>query len=109
MISQPALEFLELLREHLVGGEESTQLNKGANDTPIATARREFKTFAAWIAPCSVNAQGNLRLPPRPDFDIAICDIKGASSGARTRSRKSEGKRSMFRLTASLRRPVLTP
>jgi hypothetical protein len=28
--------------------------------------------------PCSVNAQGSLRRPPRPPFDIAFCDVIGS-------------------------------
>jgi hypothetical protein len=45
-----------------------------------APARGLFNTIAAMMAPCSVKANGNARLPPRPIFDIAICDVKARSS-----------------------------
>lgn len=75
----------------------------------ISTARGEFRTVAAMSAPCSVNANGNLRRPPRPVFDVAICDIKVAYSGSSSRNMKSAGKRSALRRTCSFRRRVSTP
>jgi hypothetical protein len=49
-------------------------------NTLICSARGLFKTLAAWIAPCSVKAQGCFRRPPWPELDIAICDIKSRNS-----------------------------
>jgi hypothetical protein len=40
-----------------------------------ATARGLLRMLAACSAPCSVNACGSRRRPPRPAFDIAHCDI----------------------------------
>jgi hypothetical protein len=40
------------------------------------TARSLFKTLDSIATPCSVKTKGIVRLPPRPLFDIAICDIK---------------------------------
>jgi hypothetical protein len=63
----------------------------------ICTARSLFSMFAAMIAPCSVKAKGSVRLPPRPFFDIAICDVKASCSSLVSRNRKSSGKRFRFR------------
>src|ERR1035437_2442272 len=42
----------------------------------MATARALLRMLAAMRAPCSVKANGRVRRPPRPVFDIAICDVK---------------------------------
>ena len=43
-------------------------------------AASELRIVAAIATPCSVKAYGRFRVPPRPAFDIAICDIKATSS-----------------------------
>jgi len=43
-------------------------------------ARGLFRIVASITAPCSVNAWGRYRGPPRPRFEVAICDLKRASS-----------------------------
>ena len=94
----------------------------------IWTARELLSTVAAINAPCSVKAQGkeaNGRLrdviaicddigtsissSATSDLDIANCDIKRAYSSRVSWNRKSGGKRSVFRLIASLKRKVGTP
>lgn len=77
--------------------------------TETSTARGELSTVAAIRAPCSVKASGSLRRPPRPWFDVAICDIKSAYSADVSWNMKSAGKRSAFRRTCSLSRRVSTP
>jgi hypothetical protein len=57
-----------------------------------------IQQIAAIIAPCSVKAYGNDRLPPRP-FEITICDLKESNSDLVNWNRKSGGKRFMLRLT----------
>ena len=43
----------------------------------VAAAMRE----AAWMAPCSVNANGSLRRPPWGlELEVAFCDIKFTNS-----------------------------
>src|SRR5262245_26685457 len=50
--------------------------------------------------PCSANASGGYRPPPRPDFEITDCDLKRANSSFVSANMKSEGNRFMFLRTA---------
>ncbi len=77
--------------------------------TDTSTARGVFSTVAAIKAPYSVNASGNLRRPPRPRFDVAICDIKLEYSSGESWNMNSAGKRPLLRRTCSFRRRVSTP
>ena len=51
----------------------------------------DLKILAAITVPCSVNAYGRVRRPPRPDFDIANCDVKVAVSSRVSWNMKSSG------------------
>jgi len=58
-----------------------------------ATATGVFKMLAAMTAPCSVKAIGNVRRPPRPPFEVAICNFKAASSDSvRPQPRNERGR-----------------
>lgn len=60
--------------------------------------------------PCSVNAYGDTRLPPRPlGFEITSCDCKAAISCAVRRYTKSAGNLLRFRFTAWFSRLVVVP
>jgi hypothetical protein len=59
----------------------------------IWTARGLLRTVAAMTAPCSVKAVGKYRLPPRPGFEVAICNLKRLASSAFNWNRKSAGNR----------------
>ncbi len=85
------------------------RMNARTTSTLIVTARGEFRTFAAITTPCSVRTNGNLRLPPRPFFDVAICDIKDSTSPLLRTNAKSSGNLSRFRRICSFRRLVETP
>src|SRR4030066_830346 len=69
----------------------------------------DLKILAAITVPCSVNAYGRVRRPPRLDFDIAICDVKQVASSPVSWNIKSSGNRLRLGLTASLKRKVGTP
>jgi len=51
---EPGFEFIETLGELLVRGKELAQAR--TISMPMALVRGDFRTLAAWIAPCSVNA-----------------------------------------------------
>ena len=71
---------------------------KAASKRAIAAfAEWMFKTIAAIIAPCSVNTCGKCLLPPRPTFDLAICEVKDSVSSTVSRKTKSGGNRWRFR------------
>jgi len=55
-----------------------TNVRTTKTDTSIAQA--EWSIAAAMMTPCSVKTRSRLRLPPRPGFEVAICDIKAARS-----------------------------
>jgi len=42
-------------------------------------------------APCSVKTNWAFRRPPRPAFEVAICDLKSKTSAAVSRNAKSRG------------------
>ncbi len=69
-----------------------------ADDEAIAamglTLRQRLESIRI---PCSVNTHGNLRRPPRPVFDVAICNIKDSNSSSVSWKAKSAGNRSMLR------------
>lgn len=44
------------------------------------TAVGDLSTLDSMATPCSVKTRGRVRRPPRPVFDIAICDIKDVNS-----------------------------
>ena len=75
--------------------------------TCLSTAPGLFRTVAAMMAPCSVNASGRFRVPPQ--LDVANCDIKFRTSSSETSKMKSAGNLCWFRRTCSLRRRVSTP
>ena len=93
--------------------------------TDALTAVGEFNTEASMMTPCSVNAYGRYRVPPRfevancdlkavvpnsaPPFDVANCDLKLATSSDASRNMKRSGNRSPLRFTCSFRRLVGTP
>jgi hypothetical protein len=65
VVLELVLKLAELLSQGLVRSEQIAQLRESAHDIdPMAMARPELRTLAAWIAPCSMKAQGNLRRPP---------------------------------------------
>lgn len=74
-----------------------------------ATARALRSTLDNIATPSSLKARGLERRPPFPRFEIANCDIKASASSALSRNAKSSGNRRKFLLTASFRRPVVTP
>lgn len=55
--------------------------NTSTTSRMAVIAASEFRTVAAIATACSVKAQGRLRAPPRPGFEVAIY-IKAASSSA---------------------------
>ena len=71
-----------------------------------------LNTLLSIAIPFSVNANGNLRVPPQ--LDVAICDFNSAGdrdeySSCVSWNIKSSGKRSMLRFTCSFMRLVSTP
>src|SRR6266571_961477 len=72
-------------------------------------ARSLLRTVDNMATPCSVKAYGAYRLPPRPLFEVAICDLKNAPSSEVSWNMKSFGNRGRLRLTCSFRRLVVTP
>ena len=74
----------------------------------MATARLLLNTFAAWRAPCSVNARGGLVRPPRVGFDITFCDINVPISSSLNWKAKSAGNPASFRFTAWFKAAVVT-
>ena len=62
-------------------------------------ARLLRSTLESIATPCSVNAYGALRRPPR-QAQITICDLKFANSCFESRNMKSRGKRVLLRVTA---------
>jgi len=84
-------------------------INSRTTSRLIATARGEFRTLAAITAPCSVRTSGRYRRPPRPGFEVAICDLKPAASIGVSLNAKSSGKRSELRRICSFNRFVGTP
>ena len=72
--------------------------------TLIATADSELSTVAAMIAPCSVKAYGKERLPPRPIFEVANCDIKDLFSREESWNMKSAGNFWRLRFACSFKR-----
>jgi len=65
----------------VVRGQEFPQLHEGAHDRnvdlDVAFAIEDLESMAT---PCSVKAEGEVRLPPRPFFEVANCDLKASSS-----------------------------
>jgi hypothetical protein len=55
------------------------------------TARPLRRTLESMATPCSVNAYGRYRRPPRPVFEVANCNLKASASSAVSRRRKSSG------------------
>ena len=72
---------LELVRGKKQGRSRS-RIKARTTCTLACTAIGVLSTLASMMAPYSVNTHGSLRRPPRPVFDIAICDIKAANSSA---------------------------
>src|SRR3972149_1780083 len=74
-------------------------------------ALRLFKTLDNIATPSWVRAYGGyLRLPlPLLRFEVPICDLKEANSSLPNWNMKSEGNRSIFRLTAWINTWVGTP
>jgi hypothetical protein len=72
-------------------------------------ARSLLRTVDNMATRCSVKAYGVYRLPPRPLFEVAICDLKRATSSEVNWNMKSSGKRDRLRLTCSFIRLVVTP
>lgn len=68
-----------------------------------------FNTLESIATPCSVNAYGRYRRPPRPMFEIANCDLKDSVSSLVRRNMKSSGNRFLLRETCSFNRVVDTP
>jgi hypothetical protein len=71
----------DLAGQLFVGGQDLAQAHEGAHNRDVdigrAIATQDEESMAT---PCSVNTQGGFRRPPRPAFDIAICDIKELNS-----------------------------
>jgi len=74
-----------------------------------AMARGLLRTPESIATPCSANACGRVRRPPWLELAIAFCDRKTPTSDVDSWNMKSEGNRSAFRRTCSIRRPVETP
>jgi hypothetical protein len=71
----------ELLHEFAGRRHEASHANKRAHDFNFTrTAVGDRNTLESIATPCSVKTQGSFRRPPRPTFDIAICDIKAVNS-----------------------------
>jgi len=64
-------------------------------------------TLDSIATPCSVKALGSARVPPH--LDLPKWNLKSLNSASVSRSMKSSGKRSRFRLTALFKLPVVTP
>ena len=75
---EPSFELVEAPGEIFVRGEQFAQLARRRARRRRPSRRRAglFSTLAAWIAPCSVKAQGSSRRPPRLGLEVAICDFK---------------------------------
>ena len=73
---QSRFEFIQFGRKCTVVDYQLTKVDEGhTTNTLIFTARGEFSTVAAMIAPCSVKAcGGNFACCPR--FKVTICDLK---------------------------------
>jgi len=65
-----------------------------------------FSTPESMASPCSVNAFGNLRVPPQ--LDVTICDFKLSNSSWVIWNMKSGGNRLAFRFTDWFSALVLT-
>ena len=64
----------------LVRAISRSRMNARTIKTLILFARSECNTLAACKAPYSVKANGSVRRPPQPEFDVANCDFKFSHS-----------------------------
>lgn len=81
-----AFEGGELLAELGVGAGEVAQVDEGTDDEDAhfhGTGAVQNRCCPPPItAPCSVKAQGRYRRPPRPGFEVTICDLKRTNSSS---------------------------
>lgn len=76
--------------------------------TLTCIARSLLITEESIATPCSVNAYGRVRRPPRLPFAIAICKSKPSASAWVNWNIKSAGNLDLLRRTARFRFPVVT-
>ena len=91
LLGQPAFEFFAV---HSLNSKQYCLYCQPDLIVNTAMAARELSNTENNIAtPCSVKASGAVRRPPRPMFEITVCDIKAANSSTESRNMESSGKR----------------